>query len=99
MLDRASRSDQDTLALLAPDEMGRADAFAVASGRGIEALMLAAGEAVATAIQARWSPRKAIVLCGPGNNGGDGFVVARLLQEAGWTIRLALLGERAALKG
>jgi hydroxyethylthiazole kinase-like uncharacterized protein yjeF len=99
MLDRASRSDQDTLALLTPDEMGRADAFAVASGRGIEALMRAAGEAVAAAIQARWSPRKAIVLCGPGNNGGDGFVVARVLQKAGWAIRLALLGERAALKG
>jgi ADP-dependent NAD(P)H-hydrate dehydratase / NAD(P)H-hydrate epimerase len=99
MLDRASRSDQDALALLTPDEMGRADAFAVASGRGIEALMRAAGEAVAAAIQARWSPRKAIVLCGPGNNGGDGFVVARVLQEAGWAIRLALLGERAALKG
>jgi NAD(P)H-hydrate epimerase len=99
MFDRASLLDQDALALLTPDEMSRADAFAVASGPGIEALMLAAGEAVAAAIVARWSPRKATVLCGPGNNGGDGFVIARVLQKAGWAIRLALLGERTSLKG
>lgn len=99
MLDRALPFDRDALALLTPGEMGRADAFAVASGRGTEALMLAAGEAVAAAIAARWSPRKAIVLCGPGNNGGDGFVVARALRDVGWPVRLALLGGRPALRG
>src|SRR5690242_12923562 len=99
MLDRALSSERDALALLTPEEMSRADAFAVASGRGIEALMLAAGEAVAAAIVARWSPRKTLILCGPGNNGGDGFVVARVLQDAGWAVRVALLGARAALKG
>jgi len=87
------------LALLTPEEMARADAFAVASGRGTDALMLAAGEAVAAATVARWTPRRTLVLCGPGNNGGDGFVVARLLRDSGWPVRVVLLGERSALTG
>src|SRR5262245_20177496 len=99
MRDRVPASDGEALALLTPDEMSRADAFAVASGRSTEALMLAAGEAVAAAIMARWSPRKTLVLCGPGNNGGDGFVSARALEDAGWPVRVALLGDRSKLKG
>ncbi|HVM77981.1 MAG TPA: NAD(P)H-hydrate dehydratase [Stellaceae bacterium] len=91
--------DRDALALLTPSEMARADAAAVAAGRREEELMLAAGEAVAAAIRARWSPRPALVLCGPGNNGGDGFVAARSLAAAGWPVRVAFLGEREVLKG
>ncbi len=99
MTDPVPNPDRDPLALLTPAEMARADAFAVAAGRGEARLMDAAGRAVAAAIRERWSSRPAIVLCGPGNNGGDGFVVARALADAGWPVRLALLGKRDAFKG
>lgn len=86
-------------ALLTVDQMYRADAAAIAAGTPGEALMEAAGAAIARVIVGKWSPRPTLILCGPGNNGGDGFVVARLLQEAGWSVTLALLGDRAGLKG
>jgi NAD(P)H-hydrate epimerase len=86
-------------ALLSVAEMGRADALAIAGGIPGLTLMEAAGAGVARAIRERWSPRPAVVLCGPGNNGGDGFVVARCLAGAGWPVRLALLGTLSGLRG
>src|SRR6202167_991011 len=86
-------------ALLTPAEMSRADKAAVEAGIGEVVLMEAAGRAVADAVRARWSPHPVAVLCGPGNNGGDGFVAARHLAAEGWPVRLMLLGERSALKG
>jgi len=85
--------------ILTVAEMYRADKAAIAGGIPGERLMEAAGRAVADAIVGRWSPRPVSVLCGPGNNGGDGFVVARLLDQWGWPVRIGLLGDRETLKG
>lgn len=86
-------------ALLTPRQMYAADAAAVKAGLSGLALMEAAGAGVAQAVAARWSRRPVCVLCGPGNNGGDGFVAARYLRDAGWTVRLGLLGPAGALTG
>lgn len=85
--------------LLTIEQMATADAGAIAAGvLGIR-LMENAGEAVAAAIRARFAPLPVVVLAGPGNNGGDGFIVARRLREVGWQVRLALLGDRQRLRG
>jgi hydroxyethylthiazole kinase-like uncharacterized protein yjeF len=76
--------------LLTPSEMARADAAAIAAGISGDLLMNRAGWAVARAAR-QLGPCRTLVLCGPGGNGGDGYVAARLLAGWGWPVRVAAL--------
>ena len=89
--------------ILSAAEMRALEQAAIESGSvtGLE-LMERAGRAVVDAVLAEWpdlakAPQKAIVLCGPGNNCGDGFVIARLLQDWGWEVAAFLYGDPALL--
>ncbi|MEL7115410.1 MAG: NAD(P)H-hydrate epimerase [Pseudomonadota bacterium] len=81
------------------EEMRAVEKAAIDSGQvtGLE-LMERAGQGVVEAIFAEWpeladaKPKYAAVIAGPGNNGGDGFVIARLLRDAGWFVDLSALG-------
>ena len=86
--------------LLTVEAMAAVDAAAIAGGVPGLALMRAAGAAVAERARALVpAGGRVLVLCGPGNNGGDGFVAARRLVDAGHAVDLALLGSREALSG
>jgi hydroxyethylthiazole kinase-like uncharacterized protein yjeF len=80
-------------------EMAQADQLTINAGTPGNRLMEAAGAGVARLIMERFAPAPVLVLCGPGNNGGDGFVIARCLQGAGWKVRAALLGPVKKLQG
>ncbi len=88
------------LELLTNAEMAEADRLTIERGTpGID-LMENAGRAVADAVAVRHPPgTTVIVVAGPGNNGGDGFVAARRLAERGDRVRVLLVGDRARLKG
>ncbi len=80
-------------------QMRAADAAAITAGVPGITLMENAGSAVADVIVDNYAPIKTLVLAGPGNNGGDGFVAARRLAEAGWPVDVALLGDPDQLQG
>ncbi|APZ54451.1 NAD(P)H-hydrate dehydratase [Salipiger abyssi] len=89
--------------LLTAAQMRAIETAAMASGEvsGLE-LMERAGAGVVAAIMQEWpeleaAAQRALVLCGPGNNGGDGFVIARLLAERGWEVEVYLYGDPGRL--
>lgn len=89
--------------LLTAAQMREIEQAAIASGAvtGLE-LMERAGRGVVDAVFEEWpelaaNSHRAVVLCGPGNNGGDGFVVARLLKEWGWEVEVFLYGDATKL--
>jgi NAD(P)H-hydrate epimerase len=79
--------------------MSEADRAAIAAGITGLALMQNAADAVAREIVRRFPRRPVIVLCGPGNNGGDGFAAAVALEKLGWPVRVALWGSMENLRG
>ena len=85
--------------LLTPVEMGEADRLTIAGGTPGIRLMERAGRAVADAVARRPLGTRVAIVCGPGNNGGDGFVAARILAERGFPVSVGLLGARERLKG
>ena len=90
----------DPAEVLTPDEMAQADAMAIAGGTSGLVLMENAGRAVAEAVRRELPPGARIsVMTGPGNNGGDGFIAARLLAEAGYAVRVGALAARERLTG
>lgn len=79
--------------ILTADKMRAAEAAAVDAGSSVESLMARAGAALAEATLAFAGPMPVLIVCGPGNNGGDGYVAARLLAEQGVSVRVAALAE------
>lgn len=85
--------------IITVEQMRVIDEASAAAGVSTRTLMENAGRAVAAAMTERFKPRPTAVLCGPGNNGGDGWVVARLLRDAGWPVWVEALAPRDALTG
>ncbi|MEO8251893.1 MAG: NAD(P)H-hydrate epimerase [Chloroflexota bacterium] len=114
MTDPAARPVREVTVLIGGDEMARIDEGAQRLGLSPDALMESAGAAVAELALAELAsiaepatgpggplapPSLTVVLCGPGNNGGDGFVVARRLAAAGRAVTAVLVGDPARIGG
>ncbi len=87
------------LELLTPEEMAEADRFTIARGTSGAELMEAAGGAVAEVARRRRAGGSIVILVGPGNNGGDGWVAARVLRDAGYRVTVAFHGDRERIRG
>ncbi len=92
---------ENPVELLTPLEMARADSLTIERGTPGYSLMLRAGKNVAAAAGDCLRPRdgKIFVYCGPGNNGGDGYVAARILREQGFVVFVGALGDPQKLRG
>ncbi|MGZ6372033.1 MAG: NAD(P)H-hydrate epimerase [Candidatus Limnocylindria bacterium] len=114
MTDPAERPVRGVTVLIGGDEMSRIDEAAQGLGLAPDALMESAGAAVAELALAELAPMAepirgpggplvapllSVVLCGPGNNGGDGFVAARRLAAAGRQVTVVLVGDPARIAG
>ena len=114
MTDSAARPVRGVPVLIGGDEMARIDEATQRLGLTADALMESAGAAVADVAQIELTrlaegvrgpagplvrPPLTVVLCGPGNNGGDGFVVARRLAAAGRAVLAILVGDASAPSG
>lgn len=84
-----------TQTIVTSAEMCDAEAAAIAAGTSADTLMQRAGHAAAAAIAAFDGPLETLVLCGPGNNGGEGYVIAAALAAQGWPVRVAALAPPA----
>jgi hydroxyethylthiazole kinase-like uncharacterized protein yjeF len=96
------RDERSLLYLASGDDARRLDAHAIESlGMPGRMLMEVAGQGAVSAIRARAGGRvsRALVLCGPGNNAGDGYVVARGLLDAGWRVTCLSLVDPMKLRG
>jgi ADP-dependent NAD(P)H-hydrate dehydratase / NAD(P)H-hydrate epimerase len=90
---------QNVTQILSVEQMYAADQLAIDKGISGAELMENAGRGVTDYIKVRWDPCSLFVLCGPGNNGGDGYVIARILAEAGWPVSVFAYGDPERLKG
>jgi NAD(P)H-hydrate epimerase len=114
MTDPAARPAREVTVLIGGDEMARIDENAQRLGLAPDALMESAGAAVAEMALAELAamvepatgpggplapPPLSVVLCGPGNNGGDGFVAARRLSAAGRAVTAVLVGDPSRIGG
>jgi hydroxyethylthiazole kinase-like uncharacterized protein yjeF len=79
--------------ILTAEAMRAAEQAAIDGGTSVETLMERAGTALAHAIARFTAPRETLFLCGPGNNGGDGYVAARVLADLGFPVRVAALAD------
>jgi hydroxyethylthiazole kinase-like uncharacterized protein yjeF len=99
---QANFSNDDAIEVLTPGEMARADALTIEAGTPGYALMLRAGRNIAEAaagLLRAGEEQKVRVFCGPGNNGGDGYVGARQLREKGFDVEVGALGDPRLLRG